>query len=80
MEIYFTGQYIRNIKKLPRDAQKSVHSAVKILHNWPQVSNIKAMVNQPGYRLRVGRYRVMFEIEGEKIVVTDVKIRNERTY
>ena len=41
------------------------------------------MVGKPGYRLRVGRYRVLFTIHaGIPLVVRieEVKKRNEHTY
>lgn len=39
------------------------------------VKRLKAFV--PGYRLRVGDWRILFEVEAEAIVVYDVKHRSE---
>jgi len=39
---------------------------VKRLHNFT-----------PSYRLRVGDYRVLFEIEGDKVVIYRIKHRRE---
>ncbi len=50
---------------------------------WPHVEQVKTLVGKPGYRLRVGRYRVLFTIHaGIPLVVRieEVKKRDEHTY
>ncbi|MDR1396905.1 MAG: hypothetical protein LBJ14_04170 [Desulfarculales bacterium] len=76
----FSTNYMKSLSKLPREWQIKIHQACKNLCNWPEVQNVKSMIDQPGYRLRVGRYRVLFKVEGNRIMVNDVRIRNERTY
>ena len=34
----------------------------RTLRDWPHVEQVKALAGKPGYRLRVGRYRVLFTI------------------
>ncbi|AEA71714.1 hypothetical protein AK973_5747 [Pseudomonas brassicacearum] len=49
----------------------------------PDAANVKALVGHDyAYRLRVGRYRVMFDWDGAiKIVsIQEVRKRDERTY
>ncbi|KUG27361.1 hypothetical protein ASZ90_002797 [hydrocarbon metagenome] len=41
---------------------------------------MKKLTDRAGYRLRVGAYRVFFQVEDGKVVITEVKKRNERTY
>jgi mRNA interferase RelE/StbE len=49
----------------------------------PAVDNVKALTNHKhGYRLRVGRYRVLFDWDAEISIVDieEVKIRDDHTY
>jgi len=40
--------------------------------------DVKRLTNMtPGYRLRVGDYRVLFELEGDRIIVYRVRHRRE---
>ncbi|NTU43356.1 MAG: type II toxin-antitoxin system RelE/ParE family toxin, partial [Nitrospirales bacterium] len=42
------------------------------------VGDIKKLTNHfPGYRLRVGDWRVLFEIDGDKVVVYRIRHRKE---
>lgn len=53
------------------------------LSHMPNVQNVKALTqHQFGYRLRIGRYRVLFDWEGSvKIVnIEEVSKRDEHTY
>jgi len=72
---------MKQMKKLPADARRQVGQAVRELANWPDVRNVKALQGIKGYRLRSGRYRVLFDVDGSgNILVAEVLIRNEDTY
>lgn len=62
----------------------AIRKAVETLLNWPDCRNVKPIVGRSGYRLRVGRYRVLFSIleDGQiRIVhIEEVKKRDEHTY
>jgi mRNA-degrading endonuclease RelE of RelBE toxin-antitoxin system len=65
-------------------APSSWRPATSDLAAWPDCRNVKALVGREGYRLRVGRYRVLFTINAhhEPVIVQieEVKKRDERTY
>ena len=42
--------------------------------------DIKKVKSTSFYRLRAGRFRIIFHHDGEKIIVDDIRIRNENTY
>lgn len=65
------------------DTRKEVKNGVTALLNWPDVKNIKKLTDHKyNYRLRIGRYRVFFDIENAvKIIhIEEVKKRDDRTY
>lgn len=70
----------KQIAKLDKQDMGDIYDALESLAEWPDIRGVKALVDMDGYRLRVGRYRAFFIVSGDKITVTEVKIRNERTY
>ncbi|GKT12963.1 MAG: mRNA interferase RelE/StbE [Thiomicrorhabdus sp.] len=75
---------LKQLKKF-KDAQvvARIYKAVGGLASFPVGGDIKALKNHKyDYRLRVGDYRVMFNVEEsiEIVVVEEVKKRDERTY
>jgi mRNA interferase RelE/StbE len=74
---------IKDLRKIDRTQQGQIIAAVGALENLPDCSNIKHLANhQYDYRLRVGRYRVFFNVceRIEVVLVEEVKKRDERTY
>lgn len=74
---------LKQAMKIDRQMQPKLHKAVSKLADWPDCKNVKALVGRDDYRLRVGRYRVIFQvIDGNPIVIKieEVKKRDERTY
>jgi len=60
-----------------------IADSVKQLVNWPDCQNVKALKqHQYQYRLRVGNFRLFFDVENEvKIIkIEEVKKRDESTY
>jgi len=63
--------------------QQRIFAAVTSLGNFPDVKQITALVNhQYGYRLRVGNYRILFDVESviNIIEIQEVKKRDDHTY
>jgi len=69
----------RQLEKLPSADSDAIDDAIDGLASWPNCRNVKKLTDRTGYRLRVGAYRVFFNVEGGKVVITEVKKRNERT-
>jgi mRNA-degrading endonuclease RelE of RelBE toxin-antitoxin system len=80
MEIIITTHAQRQLKKLPAQALKELKPAILGLAAWPDVESVKKLKNRPDYRLRVGRYRVVFEVDEKKLYITQVLLRDDRTY
>jgi mRNA interferase RelE/StbE len=66
-----------------KPTRDEIYDAVQTLSNFPAVKNVKRLTDHKyPYRLRVGRYRVFFEIaDGVRIIhIEEVKKRDDRTY
>ena len=83
--IDWTKTAIKQLKKIqPPKQRKAILAAVAGLADCPiNAVNVKALKgHEIAYRLRVGNYRVLFDLDdGVRIItVQEVKKRDERTY
>lgn len=68
---------IKDLQGLPKPDATNITGRIKKLEQG-LVGDIKKLTNfTPEYRMRVGDYRVLFEIEGNRITVYRVKHRRE---
>ena len=68
----------KDISKLDFKEIKDILLSIKDLENYPNVSNIKKLVNyKPIYRKRIGNYRILFDIEDDLITVGRVLHRSK---
>ena len=67
----------KDLKALPKSDAKKVVEKIRGLEAGLN-GDIKKLTNfSPEYRLRVGSYRVLFEIEEQRILVYRIKHRKE---
>jgi mRNA interferase RelE/StbE len=68
----------KDIGKLDKKELKDILLTIKDLKNYPNISNIKKLVNyKPIYRKRIGNYRILFDIEDNIITVGRVLHRSK---
>ena len=74
---------LRQLRKLATADNQEVRRAVGNLTDMPECRNVKSLMNhEHGYRLRVGRYRVLFDWDSsvQVVEIQEVMRRDERTY
>jgi len=69
---------IRKIKD--QQIKETIFNAVSTLKDFPNCTNIKKLKTREEYRLRVGRWRVIFTDSLEILFIEEVKKRDENTY
>lgn len=83
-EIEWQPKAYRQLKKIKeRETLSAIRVAVFDLANWPHCRNVTPLKNhESGYRLRVGRWRVLFEVQDRirVIMIQEVKKRDEQAY
>lgn len=80
-EIGWKTKALRQLRKI-RDPheQERIFDSVEGLKFFPECPNIKKLESRNQYRLRVGRWRVIFSESLEIIEIQEVKIRDGHTY
>ena len=76
-EIIFTDTSRKQFKKLEKDIQERIIKALERIRIRPE-AHIKKLVGDPGYRLRVGEYRIILDIEKEKLIILVIKIGHRK--
>jgi mRNA interferase RelE/StbE len=71
-----TKPALRVLRRSPANVARLIRGKLEELANEPTAlrRNVKALQGRPGYRLRAGDWRVIFEVDHEKrrLVVLDV--------
>lgn len=76
-EVVFDKKAARDIRELPKEFQRQIVLKIELLCDDLH-GDVKRLTNfTPEYRLRVGDYRVLFEIEDNTIVIYRIKHRKE---
>ena len=76
-DVFYLPDALASLKRMsPEVSRRIVNKVERMRHGLSgDVKRLKAFI--PNYRLRVGDWRVLFEIEGKAIVVHEVKHRSE---
>ncbi|MBI2887046.1 MAG: type II toxin-antitoxin system RelE/ParE family toxin [Chloroflexi bacterium] len=71
----------REIAALPPYIYPRIQEAIRLLTREPRPLHC-VKIDGDSYRIRVGRYRVIYEVDdaAQEVIITHVAIRNESTY
>ncbi|MNT34342.1 hypothetical protein D3C71_2015390 [compost metagenome] len=81
--INWARKAVKQWLKTPTVDRNRIAAEITKLELFPANSNIKALANHEfGYRLRVGQYRVLFDVRTEiRIIdIQEVRKRDDNTY
>ena len=78
MEVSIDGKALKDLAKIDKTQATKIFAKIEALADFPEVPNLKKLTNfHPPFRLRVGNYRVLFDIEDGVLTVYSVKHRKE---
>lgn len=70
-QIEYTRTALKALKAMPRNVALQIRSKIESLAADPFATNnnVRKLVGCEAFRLRVGDWRVIYEIEGERLVI-----------
>ena len=75
--VIFSDTAKRQLHKLEKDIQRRVISALERIRIRPE-DYVKKLVGDAGYRLRIGDYRIIMDIERDKLLILIIKIGHRK--
>ena len=76
-QIIISEKALKQIEKLEISIKERIFASLEKIRFRPE-SFVKKLVGMPGYRLRVGDYRVILDIEKNKLLVLVVKVGHRK--
>ncbi len=78
----YSIELVRSIRKdLRRIARKEVSKILKAIQSLadnPRPASSKKLTNEELYRIRIGNYRLLYEINDERLIVLVVKVGHRK--
>lgn len=76
--VEITRRAQKDIKKLDRQVQRRVLDAIDTLRREPRPRGVKPLKESPFYRVRVGDYRIIYNVEEDRLLVLVIRVRHRR--
>ena len=76
-EIIFSNKAKKQLFKLEKNIQERTIAALERIRIRPE-SYIEKLIGDPGYKLRVGDYRVIMDIDNNDLLVLVIKVGHRR--
>lgn len=72
----FSSQAVKTIQKLPRNIALLIREKIDLLAKDPYNPNLasKKLHRRAGYRIRVGDWRILYELKNEELIIIIIKI------
>lgn len=70
----------KELGELPVEAYERIRDSILALAEDPRPSGCVKLTNRQGWRIRVGCYRVIYEIDDKQRIVTILVISHRRDY
>ena len=77
-ELIYSPSALKELEKLEQRIKERIIIALERLRIRPESCDIKKLVGISGYRFRVGDYRVIFDLEKEKLFILIIKIGHRK--
>ena len=70
MKIEIRKSAIKDLKHISEPYKTKINNKILDLKEFPNLQNIKKLTNfEPAYRLRIGDYRILFDVLNDTIVI-----------
>lgn len=76
--IVFRPSAKRELHKLPKQSIKIVSDAIDALAINPRPTGYKKLVSKTSFRIRVGNYRIVYDIQDKQLVIEVLKVADRK--
>ena len=75
--IVFRKDAAKALQNMPQNTARLIRDKIDVVAVDPyaQNANVKALKDRPGYRLRVGDWRILYDLDDDLCVLTVERIR-----
>jgi len=77
-DVGYTKRARKQVDKLPANIQSAIYDAVSALEQNPRPPGCRKLQGEEAWRIRVGEYRVVYEIDDDAHTVTVTRVDHRR--
>lgn len=77
-ELIYSPAALKALEKLEKGTKERIISALERLRIRPESCDLKRLIGMPGYRFRVGDYRVIFDMDKNEVQILILKIGHRK--
>jgi mRNA-degrading endonuclease RelE of RelBE toxin-antitoxin system len=77
MSVFYSKTSLKHLSKLGRDVRENIVSAIDGLPDKGDIQKMRGQTLKNVFRLRVGRYRILYIREADAIRVLDIDTRGD---
>ena len=77
-ELVFRKSVATDLRQLPKADVRRIMQRIRSLADDPRPPGCEKLSSQERYRVRQGNYRIVYEIDDEKLIVLVVRIAHRR--
>ncbi len=77
-KLVFRRSVAKDLRSIPNKDVNRILQRIEALREDPRPPGSEKLSGQPRYRIRQGRYRILYQIEDDVLVVTVVKVGHRR--
>ena len=72
--IFFKRSVEKDLASIPKKDARKILDRIKALENDPRPPGYEKLTGQERYRLRQGRYRIVYSIQDDELIIWIVKV------
>ena len=79
LKITYRNTPLRILRRMPRRTAERIQERIKVVAADPANHSlgVRPLPNRPGFRLRIGDWRVLFDMDAETLDVIAIKTRGD---
>ena len=77
-KIFFKKSVQKDLSSIPKNDLKKILSRIENLGEEPRPAGCEKLTGQERYRLRQGRYRVLYSIQDDELTIWIVKVGHRK--